>query len=254
MPAQLPLVSTTHKENLPSSTRVERSIDLKRKRDPRNETVPSPTRKRTVGPADTAEPATSTWSESQQLPMASPSQHRADSTRQGDLPMSRKAGALSNAAQVKTSSPEAKNVTDALFMELPFLQLEPDSEGEDNDDDLDGNESDDMSVESWIDAQVRKGVSDRASVKQALLHTSMDTVVTLELLKTWSAGEELPNMPGVWTPEDDKCLEADNARCIEQVHRKHGDEACDNRWEYLSICGRLKSPPKPPDSLSTLGL
>lgn len=127
-------------------------------------------------------------------------------------------------------------MSEALFLELPFLELEPesDSEGED-DDDLDGEESDDMPVESWVDAQVEKGVSDRDSVTKALLHSSMDTDIALQLLKTWSAGQDLPDMPGVWTPKDDECLEAGSGRDIERVAKKHGEESLKNRWEYLSI-------------------
>lgn len=236
VPSRLPLVSATEKKKPSSSTRAESSIDLKRKRESRVEIVLPPTKKRTVEPVPT-------WPESQQLSVATLSQHRADSTRRGSPPVSRQAEAQSNTVKIEKPSPEVTNVTDALFLVLPSqnLESESDSEGED-DDDLDGDESDDMSVGSWVDAQVETGVSDRASVIRALLHTSMDTDVALKLLKTWSAGQKIPDMPGVWTPEDDQCLETNDGHRIERVHKKHGDEACNNRWEYLSIRRRLDPP------------
>jgi telomeric repeat-binding factor 2-interacting protein 1 len=42
-------------------------------------------------------------------------------------------------------------------------------------------------------------------------------------------------MRGVWTEEDDRCLESQDARDVERVTKKHGDRLFQARWEYLEM-------------------
>ncbi|KAJ5173242.1 hypothetical protein N7492_005835 [Penicillium capsulatum] len=229
---QLELKPRNDGETLPASSQVASPRASKRKRDSVDETIPSPSKKKAVQPS---EAAGSNLDPQDRPGAASPPSHT-DTIPETAPNEPRQAETHPNAAQAERSSPKPRTAAEAIFLELPFLDLEPhsDSEGED-DDNLDKDEDQDMPVESWVDAQVEKGISDRESVTAALLHASMDTDVALDLLKTWSAGQELPEMPGVWTTKDDEFLEGRNARDIEKVVKKHGEEASQNRWEYLSI-------------------
>ena len=143
--------------------------------------------------------------------------------------------------RTKESPPKVDNGVDALFLEMPFLPSDPEMSDEDgnadgDDDDLDETGADDVpDVNTWIDAQLAKGRSDEKSVIAALRCTSMDPELAEKLLEVWSAGQELPDMPDVWTVEDDKALEGEDARGIERVLKKHGQDACTDRWKYLGM-------------------
>ena len=50
------------------------------------------------------------------------------------------------------------------------------------------------------------------------------------------SGKGIPNdIPGVWTAEDDRCIEGQDARSVDRVLKKHGEEFFNSRWEYLRI-------------------
>jgi telomeric repeat-binding factor 2-interacting protein 1 len=130
---------------------------------------------------------------------------------------------------------------DLLFQQLPFYpsSSEPetvDDEEEEEDDDEEDSESEENSdISSWVQAQVAKG-ADISTVLDALRYTSMEPVLAKKLLKILVAGEPVPeNMRGVWTEEDDRCLESQDARDVERVTKKHGDRLFQARWEYLEM-------------------
>ena len=56
-----------------------------------------------------------------------------------------------------------------------------------------------------------------------------------KVLKYITSGKDIPDIPGVWTAEDDRCLEGTDARAIERLSKKHGAEYFDTRFEYLSM-------------------
>ncbi|OOF99099.1 hypothetical protein ASPCADRAFT_127664 [Aspergillus carbonarius ITEM 5010] len=116
---------------------------------------------------------------------------------------------------------------DPLFLELPFLPS-------DDEPDEDGSEQD---IDSWIDDRLRTGkASSEEQILEALRCTSMDPHLADKVLAFLVDGKAVPdNMPGVWTPEDDKCVEGNETRGIQRVMEKHGSEAFNSRWEYLSM-------------------
>jgi len=70
----------------------------------------------------------------------------------------------------------------------------------------------------------------------------MNPTVADKILKLVAAGQDIPtDMRGVWTPEDDRCLEGEDKYGVERVLKKHGDAAVNDRWEYLSMA-RARGP------------
>ncbi|OGM50551.1 hypothetical protein ABOM_000921 [Aspergillus bombycis] len=130
----------------------------------------------------------------------------------------------------KTKSPDhdPENALDPLFLELPFLPSSPDSEPE---------EPPEQDIDTWIDHRLQTGrAQNEEQIIKALRCTSMDPHLADKVLDYLTAGEGIPdNMPGVWTAEDDRCFEAQETRTIEQVLKKHGSDAFNNRWEYLGM-------------------
>jgi telomeric repeat-binding factor 2-interacting protein 1 len=64
----------------------------------------------------------------------------------------------------------------------------------------------------------------------------MEPGLAKKLLKILKAGDPVPeNMRGVWTEEDDRCVESQDARDVERVTTKHGDRLFQARWEYLEM-------------------
>lgn len=62
----------------------------------------------------------------------------------------------------------------------------------------------------------------------------MDPYLADKVLDRLIAGEGVPDdIPGVWTADDDKCMEGKDARSIERVLNKHGMEFFEGRWDYL---------------------
>lgn len=63
----------------------------------------------------------------------------------------------------------------------------------------------------------------------------MDPDLADVVLDSLLAGHGMPTeMRGVWTAEDDECLEAQDSREIQRVIEKHGDLLQD-RWDYLNM-------------------
>ncbi|KAJ5634488.1 hypothetical protein N7528_002330 [Penicillium herquei] len=119
-------------------------------------------------------------------------------------------------------------ILDPLFLELPFPELGPESEVEETD-------QEDTDMDTWIDAQLSRGI-ELAVVLEVLRCTSMIPQYAEPVLDGCVAGKGIPNdMPGVWTADDDKKLEGTDARDIQALIEKHGNDSFNARWEYLSI-------------------
>lgn len=132
----------------------------------------------------------------------------------------------SNRTQV--ASEKSDNVLDAFLLELPFFPSSPEPQEE---------PSPEEDIDTWIEDRLRTGKADNEEqVIKALQCTSMDPRLADKVLEYLSAGKGIPeDMPGVWTAEDDECAEADNSRAVERVLKKHGSEAFDARFNYLSM-------------------
>ncbi|CAI7635077.1 unnamed protein product [Penicillium glandicola] len=118
---------------------------------------------------------------------------------------------------------------DPIFLELPFLPSSPASEVTD-DDTLDAPD-----VDTWIDQRLALGAKE-SHVFDALRCTSMVPEMADKVLKYLTAGKGIPDdMPGVWTAEDDSCLQAEEYSRVQRALTKHGAEAYKDRWEYFSM-------------------
>ncbi|PYI11349.1 hypothetical protein BO78DRAFT_358926 [Aspergillus sclerotiicarbonarius CBS 121057] len=150
--------------------------------------------------------------------------------RKGQRPtaVTNKTGQREVPREPKTPSqkPHSSSQADPLFLELPFLPSDDEPEGDVSED-----------IDTWIDDRLRTGkASSEEQILEALRCTSMDPHLADEVLAFLVDGKPLPdNMPGVWTPEDDKCVEGNETRGIQRVMEKHGSEAFNSRWEYLSL-------------------
>ncbi|PYH98801.1 hypothetical protein BO71DRAFT_315458 [Aspergillus ellipticus CBS 707.79] len=120
---------------------------------------------------------------------------------------------------------------DPMFLELPFLPLDDEPEQDDPED------VPQQDLDTLIEDRLRAGKADNQSqILEALKCTSMDPDVADKVLAYLVAGKDIPDdMPGVWTPEDDRAVEGTDARAIKRVIEKHGADAYNSRWEYLSM-------------------
>ncbi|KAE8351635.1 TRF2-interacting telomeric protein/Rap1 C terminal domain-containing protein [Aspergillus coremiiformis] len=120
------------------------------------------------------------------------------------------------------------NAVDPFFLELPFLPSTPEPEPE---------EAPEQDMDTWIDDRLRTGrAENEEQIIKALRCTSMDPHLADKVLDYIVAGKGIPgSMPGVWTAEDDGCIEAKETRPVERVLKKHGSEFFNTRWEYLEM-------------------
>ncbi|KAI9709662.1 MAG: hypothetical protein M1812_007640 [Candelaria pacifica] len=88
-------------------------------------------------------------------------------------------------------------------------------------------------LDAWIDSRVAGGLSEDdvlLALKSTTMHTGLAEVVLESLVK----GDGVPKgIQGIWTEEDDRDLEASNARVLKALERKHGRETFDARWIFL---------------------
>ncbi|KAA8644317.1 putative transcription factor Rap1 [Aspergillus tanneri] len=123
---------------------------------------------------------------------------------------------------------------DPLFLELPFLPSSSETpETLDSPGRTEGSEQD---IDVWIDRRLQPGKVEEELVIEALRCTSMDPHLADKVLKYLVSGKSIPDdMAGVWTAEDDRCIEGKDTRGIERVLSKHGSEYFNARWEYLGM-------------------
>lgn len=143
----------------------------------------------------------------------------------------------SQSAPKSTAEPktDSQDPVGLLFLEVPS----PKSSSEPDDDEEPG-EYNLPDVESWIDSQLARGVADESTIITVLHAATLDQELAGKVLERWDPDKGIPDdMPGIWTAEDDKCVESENARDIQRVLAKHGD-AVDSRLEYLNMTRERK--------------
>ncbi|KAJ6049627.1 Rap1 - C-terminal [Penicillium canescens] len=122
-----------------------------------------------------------------------------------------------------------KDPVDAVFLELPFFPSSP------TPDVMDDDTSDGPDVDTWIDERLSWGI-DENHVFDALRCTSMVPDMADKVLKHLAAGNGIPEgIPGVWTADDDRCLQAEERANVERALTKHGAEFVKERWEYYRM-------------------
>ncbi|KAJ5316889.1 hypothetical protein N7508_001397 [Penicillium antarcticum] len=122
-----------------------------------------------------------------------------------------------------------RDPVDAVFLELPFFPASPSPEI------IDDDASDGPDVDTWIDERLSRGV-DENHVFDALRCTSMVPDMADKVLHQLTAGNGIPeNVPGVWTADDDRCLQAEERAKVERALMKHGAEFVKERWEYYRM-------------------
>lgn len=135
--------------------------------------------------------------------------------------------------QAPTTGPtnNTQEAVDPLFLEMPFLPSSPEPEdGEETD------ESELPDVDAWIDSQLSQGNVDESTIISVLRSANMDQELADTVLRHWDPEKGIPDdLPGIWTAEDDRCLEGQDARGIQRVLMKHGQDASNSRWEYLRM-------------------
>ena len=88
-------------------------------------------------------------------------------------------------------------------------------------------------LEKWIDGQIESGY-DIETIELALKSTSNELDLADIVLNDMKEYGELPtHVRGIWTEEDDEYLEAVDARKINAMIEKHGQEGVDRRYEFL---------------------
>ena len=88
-------------------------------------------------------------------------------------------------------------------------------------------------MDAWIDAHISRGISPEA-IEKALKSASMDIVVADTVLGELAETGVIPSgVRDVWTEEDDGVLQGPDARKIESLRRKLGEDECDRRLEFL---------------------
>ncbi|GAD97567.1 conserved hypothetical protein [Paecilomyces variotii No. 5] len=135
------------------------------------------------------------------------------------------------APQPETQRPSQAD--DNLLRELPFLPSSP----SDQEDPPERQKEVINEIDHWIDTRVSTG---RAQSEQQAIHALRCTCIDLDLadavLKHLAKGKGIPqNIPGVWTPEDDKRLLGSNAREVERSIEKHGMELAKIRKRHLRM-------------------
>lgn len=90
-------------------------------------------------------------------------------------------------------------------------------------------------MHEWITSKTTgRNAYSHQQVLEALACTTMDPDLADTVLEAMAAGKGIPdNVMGVWTKEDDECLEASDSREIEAVLQKHGNELFNARFEYI---------------------
>ena len=90
-------------------------------------------------------------------------------------------------------------------------------------------------IDAWIDAHAVRGVSVE-TVESVLKSTSMDTALAHKALRHLAKKGALPTeWKGVWTGSDDEDLKSTDARKIQRLQEKHGEDCLTARWEFLDF-------------------
>ena len=129
-------------------------------------------------------------------------------------------------------------MVNALLLEMPFHPSSPEPESEPEQDENENEDDQEIhpDIDSWIDARLARGDVELPVILEALQSTSMNPEYAEIVLEQFAAGKGIPHdMPGVWTAEDDKCLQGGDQRDIERLFKTHGEELCEARYEFLRL-------------------
>ena len=87
-------------------------------------------------------------------------------------------------------------------------------------------------LDAWIDKQLFAGIA-LEHVELAMYCTTMDTSLAEAVLVSLADGDAIPRgVKGVWTKEDDADLYDEDARKLQALCEKHGQEGFDRRYEF----------------------
>jgi len=90
-------------------------------------------------------------------------------------------------------------------------------------------------VDAWIDSYVAKGYTFE-QVVSALKATSIDTELSEKVLDMVGKNGDLPqDWKGVWTVADDEDLQSADARKVQRLQNKHGEDIFNARFEFLEF-------------------
>ena len=88
-------------------------------------------------------------------------------------------------------------------------------------------------LEQWLDSRIESGINTEI-LGLALKSSSNDPNLADVVLESLDRHNEVPtDIRGIWTEEDDKCLEAVDARKINAMIEKHGQDGLDKRYDFL---------------------
>ena len=88
-------------------------------------------------------------------------------------------------------------------------------------------------LEKWLDTRMESGV-DAVTLGLVLKSTNNDPELADIVLESLDNDEGVPtDIRGIWTEEDDECLDAVDARKINAMIEKHGQEGLDKRYDFL---------------------
>ena len=88
-------------------------------------------------------------------------------------------------------------------------------------------------VNEWVRTNASLGHS-ADNIEQALTSSTMDLQLADIVLETLASGGTIPeNRMGIWTDQDDEDLKATDARRIDRLWEKHGQDGYDRRYRFL---------------------
>ena len=88
-------------------------------------------------------------------------------------------------------------------------------------------------LEKWLDTRMESGI-DAETLGFVLKATNNDPELADIVLESMDKDEGVPtNIRGIWTEEDDECLDVVDARKINAMIEKHGQEGLDKRYDFL---------------------
>ena len=87
--------------------------------------------------------------------------------------------------------------------------------------------------QNWITRQAHDYGISEMDVADAWHKCSGVQSLALKVVEAYAAGSELPQLPGIWSNEDDAVIYSTDARAMEQLYNFHGN-AVDTRIVYLN--------------------